>query len=95
MTTSDQLSIASRYGGPAERALQLETFKNLERTTFDYSPIEVEFLKPDIALVTFEKSYKGTFDGTALPARVIVGEIWLKQGEAWLQRFYQETPVAN
>jgi len=93
MIMPNHASIAPRYGGAAALDAQIETFEDLERTHFDYSPIEVELLAPNVALVTFEKSYAGTFKGASLPPRVFVSEIWLKQGATWQQRLYQETPI--
>jgi len=93
LTTSDHVSIAPRYGGAALKEGQLATFEALERRNFDYSPIEVELLAPDIALVGFEKSYEGTFQGVPLPPRVIVSEVWLRRDGTWRQRLYQETPI--
>lgn len=93
MIVPNHASIAPRYGGAASVDAQFETFDDLERTHFDYSPIEVELLGPDVALVTFEKSYAGTYKGAALPPRVFVSEIWLRQGDTWQQRLYQETPI--
>jgi hypothetical protein len=89
----NHVSIAPRYGGAATLNEQVDTFEQLERAHFDYSPIEVELLSPDIALVTFEKSYSGTYKGVTLPPRVFVSEVWLRQSGMWRQRIYQETPI--
>jgi ketosteroid isomerase-like protein len=93
MVLPDHVSIAPRYGGAASQDAQIATFEQLERRHFDYSPIEVALLTPDVALVTFEKSYEGTYKGVPLPSRVVVSEIWLKQDDTWRQRLYQETPI--
>jgi hypothetical protein len=95
MILPNHTSIAPRYGGAAALDAQIETFEDLERTHFDYSPVEVELLAPDVALVTFEKSYAGTYKGAALPPRVSVSEIWLMRDGAWQQRLYQETPIGQ
>lgn len=95
MIAPDAVSIAPRYGGAASPDEQIGTFEEIERTHSDYSPIEVVLLRPDVALVTFEKSYTGTYKGAALPPRVFVSEIWLKDGDTWLNRFYQETPIGK
>jgi ketosteroid isomerase-like protein len=93
MILPNHVSIAPRYGGAASQEAQIATFEELERTHFDYSPIDVELLSPDVALATFEKSYTGTYQGAPLPPRVFVSEIWLRQGDTWRQRLYQETPI--
>jgi hypothetical protein len=94
MLEPDHRSIAARYGGAAALTEQVGTFDRLERRNFDYSPVEVEFLTPDIALVSFEKSTEGSFEGQPLPSRVAVSEIWRRHGDRWLQRLYQETVIA-
>jgi ketosteroid isomerase-like protein len=93
MILPDQVSIAPRYGGAASPDAQIKAFEHLDRSHFDYSPIDVELLSPTVALATFEKSYSGTYKGTTLPPRVFVSEIWLKRDDGWRQRFYQETPI--
>jgi Domain of unknown function (DUF4440) len=93
MISSDSLSVAARYGGSASLAEQTKTFGELKRTNLDYTPIDVTLLGADVALVTFEKSYAGTYEGKALPPRVFVGEVWLKRDGKWLQRYYQETAI--
>jgi ketosteroid isomerase-like protein len=94
MILPDHVSIAARYGGAATVEAQVATFKETEREALDYSPIDIKFLTPGIAIVTFEKSYKGTFQGRPLPSRVSVSEVWLKQQDStWLQRLYQETAI--
>ncbi len=93
MILPNQVSIAPRYGGAATPDTQIKAFEHLEREHFDYSPMDVELLSPGVALVTFEKSYAGTYKGTTLPPRVFVSEIWLRQENGWRQRLYQETPI--
>jgi ketosteroid isomerase-like protein len=95
MILPDHVSIAPRYGGAASPTEQVASFDQLERDHFDYSPIDIALLAPDIALVTFEKSYTGTFRGKALPPRVFVSQIWLKQDDSWRQRLYQETAIVE
>ena len=93
MILPDQVSIAPRYGGAASPDAQIKAFEHLEREHFNYSPMDVALLSPTVALITFEKSYTGTYKGTTLPPRVFVSEIWLKKEEGWRQRLYQETPI--
>jgi len=50
-------------------------------------------LGADAALVTYEQSYRGSFRGDPLPGRVFVGEVWVRSGETWLQKYYQETVI--
>jgi hypothetical protein len=94
MLLPGQISITARYGGAATVDRQVAAFEDTERTHYDHSPIEVKLLSPDIALVTFEKSYKGTYKGDPLPPRVAVGEVWMKQDGKWMNQSYQETAIA-
>jgi len=91
MISPDNVSITPRYDGAASVDEQIATFEEIERKHSDYSPIDAALLRPDVALVTFEKSYTGTYKGTTPPPRVFVSE--LKQGNTWLNRLYQETPI--
>lgn len=94
MVTPDNVSITSRYRGAADPDRQIAAFIDTDRKHVDHSPIDVVLLSPDIALVTFEKSYEGTFKGAPLPSRVAVSEIWMRQDGGWLNRTYQETAIA-
>ena len=95
MYAPDHISIAARYGGALRMPEQLETIVRLKRTTFDVSLLDVKLLSTDAALVTYEESYSGTYEGETLPPRVFISQIWLKQDGAWRQSFYQETPIAQ
>lgn len=93
--TPDHISIATRYGGPVRLPEQFATVDALERKTFDVTPYEVRLIGDDAAMVTYEQSYSGTYDGEPLPPRVVVSQIWLKEDGAWKQLLYQETPIAQ
>lgn len=93
MTVPNHVAVSPLYDRPVSVDTQINAFDQLERVLFDRSPIQVALLSPEIALVTFEKSYKGTYKGKPLPARVFASEIWRKQGDKWLQQLYQETPI--
>jgi ketosteroid isomerase-like protein len=90
----DFVGITARYGGPAEVEQQIAAFEDTQRKHLDHSPVEVVLLSPDIAFVTFQKTYEGTYKGKPLPPRVAVGAIWVKQDGKWLNRTYQETEIA-
>ena len=72
MFTPDHISIATRYGGPVRLPEQFATVDALKRKTFDVTPYEVRLIGDDAAMVTYEQSYSGTYDGGPLPPRVVV-----------------------
>jgi hypothetical protein len=93
MVLPNQISIATRYGGAASPGTTIKAFGHQKRKHFNYSSMDVELLSPTIALVTFEKSFTGTYQGTTFPPRVFVSEIWLRKEGRWRQRLYQETQI--
>lgn len=94
MVTPDHLSVTSYYGVPFNTDDQLATLSEFDAHYFDFSEPTITVFSDDSAMVTFENSYTGTFQGRPLPERVFVSEIWEKQGGKWLQGLYQETPIA-
>ena len=93
MVTSDHLAIAVAYGKSFTTAEEIATIDSWKAEYYDFSPSTVTILGPDAAMITFENSYRGTFDGHDLPKRVFVSETWLRQDGKWRQQFYQETPI--
>ena len=93
LMTPDQRSVTFVYDGPQTVAEQLASLKDLAVEVYDAIPPTFEMLGADAALVTYEQSYRGTFKGDPLPERVFVGEIWVRHGGTWLQKFYQETVI--
>jgi Domain of unknown function (DUF4440) len=94
MVTPDHLSVTSYYGVPFTTDDQLATLAEFDAHYFDFTEPTVTVFSEDSAMVTFENSYVGTFQGRPLPSRVFVSEIWQKQNGTWLQGLYQETPIA-
>ena len=93
MVTSDHQAATAYYGRLVTTAEQIATLDKYQARLFDVSPEEVDLLGNDAALVTFEKSYDGTFEGKPLPKRVFVSAVWEKKDGKWLQRLYQETVI--
>ena len=93
LMTPDQRSVTFVYDGPQTVDQQLASLKDLAVEVYDAIPPTFEMLGADAALVTYEQSYRGTFKGDPLPERVFVGEIWVRHGGTWLQKFYQETVI--
>ena len=93
LLTADQRSVVFAYDGPLSVDEQLATLKDLDVEVYDAIPPAIDLLGPDAALVTYEQSYRGTYKGNPLPGRVYVGEVWVRSGGGWLQKFYQETVI--
>ena len=93
LLTPDQRSVTFVYDGARTVDEQLATIGDLDIEVYDAIPPTIEMLGPDAALVTFEQSYRGSYRGNPLPGRVFVGEIWVKAGETWRQKYYQETVI--
>jgi hypothetical protein len=93
MVSPDHRSTTPYYGKTMTTAEQIETLEAFKSEIFDVTDEVVDLLGDNAALVTFEKSYEGTFEGKPLPKRVAVSEIWIKSDGTWLQRLYQETSI--
>jgi hypothetical protein len=93
LMTPDQRSVTFVYDGAQTVDQQLASLKDLTVEVYDAIPPTFEMLGADAALVTYEQSYRGTFEGNPLPERVFIGEIWVRDGGTWLQKFYQETVI--
>jgi hypothetical protein len=93
LMTPDQRSVTFVYDGAQTVDQQLASLGDLTVEVYDAIPPTFEMLGADAAIVTYEQSYRGTFRGNPLPDRVFIGEIWVRDGGAWLQKFYQETVI--
>lgn len=93
MVTPDHLGVSSYYGRPLDTEEQIDTIGDFKAEYFDFTDPVVTVLGPNAAQITFENSFRGTFEDKPLPPRVFVSEIWLKQDGKWLQQLYQETPI--
>lgn len=93
MVTVDHSSTTPYYGKTMTTAEQIGTLNAFKTQILDVTDEHVDLLGDGAALVTFEKSYEGTFEGKPLPKRVAVSAVWVKSEGKWLQRLYQETAI--
>lgn len=95
LTTPDHIAVAQQFQKPLTIEEQLDTLGEYERKPSAFTDIEVTLLADDAAFVTYENSYadNGFYKGEPLPPRVYVSQVWELQDGAWLQSFYQETPI--
>lgn len=94
LTTDDHVAMTPFYGRPFTIPQQFAVLDSLIITGVDRSAPTTVALGPDAAMVTYENSYQGSYDGAPLSERVYVTEIWVREGGAWLQRQFQETPLS-
>jgi len=80
-------------GNPSPWTISARPLPN-STTDRSISLLEVTLLGDGAALVNFENSLAGSWQGKPFPQRIYVTEIWLKRDGKWRQRLYQETPVA-
>src|ERR1700680_3443998 len=52
--------------------------------------IRVSMLRPDVALMTYHATEKGSFRGTPVPASLYFGSIWVNRGGEWKNVFLEE-----
>jgi len=52
--------------------------------------IHVRMLRPDVALLTYHATQKGSFRGINVPPSLYFGSIWVKQGADWKNVFLEE-----
>lgn len=95
MVTPDHVGVTSYYYGPFSTQEEIVTLSKLKVDYFNFSNTIVDVLGDDAAMITFEARQSGTFDGKPLPTRIAVVEIWTRSAGTWLQKYYQETPIAD
>jgi ketosteroid isomerase-like protein len=95
LMAADAVGISEYYGGPVSATKQAETQPDLKYESFERHDVQVFPLSPDAAFATYSVTAKGTFKGEPLASRAFVTEIWQRRDGTWVQRLYQETPLAR
>jgi len=65
--------------------------KDMKMESWSMDDISVRLLHPDVELITYRVTQKGTFRGIELPDSIYLSSIWVKQGEQWKNVFLAET----
>ena len=52
--------------------------------------VRVKMIRPDVALLTYHATLKGTFRGTEMPHSLYLGSIWVKRDGEWKNVFVEE-----
>lgn len=93
LMTPNHITVTPYYDGPQTVQDQLDSLSDLDWSQTIVGDVDVSLLGPDAALRTFTADLKGTFEGKALPARVFVTEVLVKQDGEWIERLYQVTTL--
>jgi Domain of unknown function (DUF4440) len=73
----------------------VEYFANVDLTDYAMEDVKVTFFNPDVALVTYKVTEKGSFKGEQLPSKpYYVGSGYLKRTGKWLN-IYTQTTLAH
>lgn len=62
-------------------------------TDFEFQDVVVRLLTPDIALLCYTATQKGSCGDMPLPPKVYVTSLYLRQAGRWMSASYQETPI--
>lgn len=71
-----------------------DAIKNLDIKSAKIEDPQLVKLGPGVYMRTYYVENEGTFHGKALPQRVFATQIWVQRDGKWVQRLYQETPLA-
>lgn len=92
MTDPMHISISPSYQFFTQEA-QLKALPELKLTFFKASPKIIVHPTPRTALIRYEASIEGTFEGKTLAKHVQILESWVKKKGKWIETSYQETPL--
>jgi hypothetical protein len=70
----------------------LKTFSNIDLTDYAMGDVKVTFFSPDMGLVTYKVTEKGSFKGEQLPSKpYYVGSGYVRRDGQWVNVFTQTT----
>ena len=72
-----------------------DAIKNLDIRSTRIEDYQLVKLGPGVYMRTYYVENEGTFHGKTLPERVLATQIWIQRDGRWVQRLYQETPLAT
>jgi hypothetical protein len=76
----------------AGRTNVVKYFSDVDLTGYTMEDVMVTFFNPDVALVTYKATEKGTFKGEQLPSKPFyVGSGYVKRGGKWVNVYTQTT----
>ncbi|MEM9471075.1 MAG: nuclear transport factor 2 family protein [Pseudomonadota bacterium] len=71
-----------------------DAIENLDIRSAKVEDHQLVKLGPGVYMRTYYVENQGTFHGKTLPQRVLATQIWVQRDGKWVQRLYQETPLA-
>jgi uncharacterized protein (TIGR02246 family) len=94
LMTEDHVTILTyaRYSNAAD---QLKVLSDWKFSAYKIDGLRVKALTSDVALVWYQATIKGTYQGKEVPSPVQVAEVWVKRDGRWVQASYQETPAGG
>ena len=94
LMTDDHLSITP-YAGKLGRDKQIVALPNFKIDKYSTEGMKSLAVTKDSVLFSYVVTYKGSYQGTTLPARALASSLWVMRDGRWQEVFYQETPVGN
>ena len=80
----------ARFDG---RAALLEHMADYAIRRYAVADLRVTPVATETVLVNLRGTITGRFGGRPLSARVIVGQVWVRNEGGWREAYYQETPL--
>lgn len=91
--TGEDLIVVTGQGVRETRAEQLKGLADLKLTEYLTEDVQVALPAKDTAVVTFRSTLKGAVKGKPLDVRQAGAAVWVRRGGAWVEVFYQGTPL--
>lgn len=99
MLTPEHLAATPAHGMVDGKAVRFDergpVMDRVQTKSWQPGPFDISLLGDDVALVRFEIDLDATYQGTKLPERAFVTEVWVKRDGQWLQHTYQETALVR
>lgn len=88
---TDDHSAITPYYGVATKDDQIRSLPDLKLTEYKTGKETVRLVTPDVAIISYPLSMKGTFKGKPLAPKSHAVAVWVRRDGKWLETLYQET----
>jgi hypothetical protein len=68
--------------------------KEMKLTSWDLSDVKTYWADPNVAVVTYQWTGQGTYQGRPIPSPLWASTVWAKRGGKWMAVYHQETAVS-